>query len=245
MEAGALSERFTAVHFTHTSAEDTAEVGAAGATACLCPTTERDLADGVGAAQTIADAGAHLSLGSDSHAVIDHFAEMRATDLDQRLVTGERGLHSSAELLRAATGEGHRSIGWPEAGAIAPGAIGDLVTVSLDGVRLAGVDAEAPSTPPCSQRRRPTSAASSPPGARWCATVRTRRLTLRLSCVRRSRGVDMSAFVIDNIGLLATNDPELGDGPLGMVRTWRLVFEDGRVAAVDRAGVGRRRRLRR
>ena len=46
----------------------------------------------------------------------------------------------------------------------------------------------------------------------------------------------MSAFVIDDIGLLATNDPELGDGPLGLVRNAALVFEDGRVATVERAG---------
>ena len=47
----------------------------------------------------------------------------------------------------------------------------------------------------------------------------------------------MSAFVIDNIGLLVTNDPELGEGPLGMVRDAAIVFEDGRVSAVDRSGV--------
>ncbi len=140
-EAGALNERFTAVHFTHSSEGDRADLGSAGATACLCPTTERDLGDGVGAARAIADAGASLSLGSDSHAAIDHFAEMRATELDQRLVTGERGLHSSSELLGAATLDGHRSIGWPEAGTIAPGSFCDLVTVSLDGVRLAGAGA--------------------------------------------------------------------------------------------------------
>jgi formiminoglutamate deiminase len=136
--AGALNERFTAVHFTHSSERDRAELGSAGATVCLCPTTERDLGDGVGAARAIADAGASLSLGSDSHAVIDHFVEMSATELDQRLVTGERGLHSSSELLGAATLGGHHSIGWPEAGTIAPGSLCDLVTVSLDGVRLAG-----------------------------------------------------------------------------------------------------------
>ncbi len=141
-EAGALSERFSAVHFTHTSAEDVGALGDAGATACLCPTTERDLGDGVGSARAFADAGAHVALGSDSHAVIDHFSEMRATELDQRLVTEERGLHSSSELLCAATGDGHRSIGWPEAGVIAPGAICDLVSVSLDSVRVAGANAE-------------------------------------------------------------------------------------------------------
>ena len=46
----------------------------------------------------------------------------------------------------------------------------------------------------------------------------------------------MSAFAIDNIGFLVTNDPELGDGPLGVLKDAALVFEDGRVAALDRAG---------
>jgi imidazolonepropionase len=47
----------------------------------------------------------------------------------------------------------------------------------------------------------------------------------------------MSALVIDDIGLLVTNDPELGEGPLGIVRDVALVVEDGRVAAIERAGV--------
>jgi formiminoglutamate deiminase len=137
-ECGAMSERFAAIHFTHASGPDVRLLGSAGAACCLCPTTERDLADGVGAARQFADAGAILALGSDSHAVIDPFEEMRALELDQRLTTNERGLHSAIELLRAATVGGHRAIGWAEAGQIAVGAIADLVTVGLDGVRLAG-----------------------------------------------------------------------------------------------------------
>jgi cytosine/adenosine deaminase-related metal-dependent hydrolase len=66
---------------------------------------------------------------------------MRAIELDQRLATGERGHHTAAELLRAATRDGHAALGWGDAGAIAPGAPADLVTVGLDGVRLAGVTA--------------------------------------------------------------------------------------------------------
>ena len=46
----------------------------------------------------------------------------------------------------------------------------------------------------------------------------------------------MSALVIDGIGLLVTNEPELGEGPLGAVRDAALVVEDGRVAAVEPAG---------
>ncbi|MQA76358.1 MAG: formimidoylglutamate deiminase [Solirubrobacterales bacterium] len=141
-DAGAVSEAFTAVHFTHVTDDDVALLGAANGRCCLCPTTERDLADGVGRGRAIADAGARLALGSDSHAVIDGFEEMRAVELDQRLATGERGHHAAAELLRAGCEHGHASIGWPEAGRIAPGAIADLVTVGLDGVGLAGATDE-------------------------------------------------------------------------------------------------------
>ncbi len=109
-------------------------------TVCLCPTTERDLADGVGPARRLADAGAGLSLGSDSNALIDPFEEARAVELGQRLVTGERGIHAPEELLLAATADGHACLGWPEAGRIEVGAPADLVTVGLDRVGLAGTD---------------------------------------------------------------------------------------------------------
>jgi formiminoglutamate deiminase len=141
-EAGALSERFTAVHATHLDEGDFALLGGRRCGVCLCPTTERDLADGVGPARRLAVAGSRLCLGTDAHAVIDVFEEARAVELDERLASGVRGSHSSAELLRAATAAGTDSIGWPECGRIEPGALADLVTVGLDGVRLAGTSAE-------------------------------------------------------------------------------------------------------
>jgi formiminoglutamate deiminase len=139
--AGALSESFTAVHLTHPERGDVRRIGASGATCCLCPTTERDLADGIVEAERLRLAGIELALGSDSHAVIDLFEEARAVELDERLVSGQRGLRTPAELLRASTESGHACLGWPEAGRIAPGAVADLVTVGLGSVRLAGADA--------------------------------------------------------------------------------------------------------
>ena len=138
-DAGAVSERFTAIHATHVSNEDVARLGGAGATVCLCPTTERDLGDGIGAARLLADAGAGLALGSDSHAVIDVLEEARAMELDQRLGSGERGRHGTAELLAAATAGGYASLGLHDGGRIAEGALADLATIALDSVRLAGV----------------------------------------------------------------------------------------------------------
>jgi formiminoglutamate deiminase len=139
-DAGALAGLFTAVHATHLTGADVALLGGSGATCCLCPTTERDLADGIGPARKLRDAGAGLAVGSDSQAAIDLFEEARAIELDERLASGVRGLHPAAELLSAATSEGHAALGWPDAGRIEPGALADLATVSLEGVRMAGTD---------------------------------------------------------------------------------------------------------
>ena len=149
-ESGFLSGRTSAVHATHLTEVDTGLLGSSATYACLCPTTERDLADGIGPSVALRDAGSPLTLGSDSHAVIDLFEEMRAIELDERLATQRRGTWSSEELLSAATADGHRSLGFPDAGRIEPGARADLVTVRLDSVRTAATGAapKPPSSPP-------------------------------------------------------------------------------------------------
>jgi len=139
---GALEERFTAVHATHLTDRDIALLGAHHNTICMCPTTERDLADGIGPALALRDAGAWLAVGSDSHAVIDLFEEARAIELDGRLASRERGQHDTVSLLAAATHQGHESLGWADAGRIAEGSLADLVTVRLDTVRTAGAGAD-------------------------------------------------------------------------------------------------------
>ena len=139
-EHGALGPRSTAVHATHLTGADVADLGRSGTYACLCPTTERDLADGIGPAAELAAAGSPLTLGSDSHAVIDLFEEARAVELDERLRSLRRGNFDGAALLRAATVDGHASLGWPEAGRIAAGAPADLVSIRLDTARTAGID---------------------------------------------------------------------------------------------------------
>lgn len=135
---GVLGPRTTGVHNTHLTDEDIALIGGSATGTCMCPTTERDLADGIGPAPALQRAGSPLSLGSDSHAVIDLFEEARAMELNERLRTRTRGHWTAAALLRAATADGHAALGWPEAGAIECGALADFVTVALDSVRTAG-----------------------------------------------------------------------------------------------------------
>jgi formiminoglutamate deiminase len=135
---GLLGARTTAVHATHLSRDDITALGRSGTTACFCPTTERDLADGIGPAQALLDAGAPLALGSDQHAIIDLLEEARALELHERLESGRRGRFDQRQLLDALTGAGHASLGWPELGRLVVGAPADLVAVRLDSVRTAG-----------------------------------------------------------------------------------------------------------
>jgi formiminoglutamate deiminase len=130
----------TAVHATHVTADDLDLLDSHGCVVCLCPTTERDLADGIGPARTMAERGIPLVLGSDSHAVIDLFEEARAVELDERLASGTRGGLPPAALLAALTEDGTEALGWPDAGRLEAGALADFVTVDMDSVRLAGAD---------------------------------------------------------------------------------------------------------
>ncbi len=137
-DAGLLSPDFTAVHATHLDADDVAALARSGSTIAMCPTTERDLGDGIGPSREFVESQTPIALGSDSHAVIDMFDEARAVELHERLRSQERGVHSAAELLDMATVNGHRCLGWSDAGAIAVGNRADLVTVDLNSVRTAG-----------------------------------------------------------------------------------------------------------
>ncbi|HXR42668.1 MAG TPA: amidohydrolase family protein, partial [Acidothermaceae bacterium] len=131
------------VHATHLADGDIALLARSSSGVCLCPTTERDLADGIGPAGALAAAGIPLTLGSDSHAVIDLFEEMRATEMGERLATHQRANFTAAALLESATVAGHRALGWPDAGEIAPGNRADLVAVDLQSARTAACGASA------------------------------------------------------------------------------------------------------
>lgn len=137
-EAGALGPDTTAVHATHLHPADLNLLGTSGTSISLCPTTERDLADGIGPARRLLSAGAPLTLGSDQNAVIDLFEEARGAEMDERLVSHERGRFTPAELVTALSAAGHRALGWSDAGRIEPGARADLVAVRLDTVRTVG-----------------------------------------------------------------------------------------------------------
>jgi formiminoglutamate deiminase len=137
-EHGVLGPGTTAVHAVHLTDDDVGTLAATGTGVCACPSTEADLADGIGPFRRLADAGVPLCLGSDQHVRGDLLGEARALEEHQRLVSGERGRFTPAELVTALTAAGHRALGWPDAGRIAVGQRADLVAVRPDSVRTAG-----------------------------------------------------------------------------------------------------------
>jgi len=129
-EHGVLSARTTAVHGTHLTASDVDILATTCTGVCFCPSTEADLADGIGPAARLRDAQVTLSLGSDQHVRADLLAEGRDLEMHQRLATGRRGVFDPVEMMNALTG--HAALGWPDAGRLEVGARADLVAVSLD-----------------------------------------------------------------------------------------------------------------
>jgi cytosine/adenosine deaminase-related metal-dependent hydrolase len=139
---GVLGAATTAVHATHLTAQDIALLGGSRTTVCACPSTEADLADGIGPFGALRDGGSPLAVGSDQHVSTDLLAEARLVESHERLARGERGRFPPAELVDVLTAAGQACLGRPDAGRIAPGQRADLVAVRLDAPRTAGAAPE-------------------------------------------------------------------------------------------------------
>ena len=168
-DEGVLSSRFTGVHAVHITPEEIAQLGDARAQVCACPTTERNLGDGVVPADALLKAGVAISLGTDSHAQIDLLEDARELEYHLRLRRLERNVLApdadeaedgsgsnvvlnngaartsslAARLFECATRAGARSVG-ARAGEFAEGGAADFFTVDLEDPTVAGAHTEDP-----------------------------------------------------------------------------------------------------
>ena len=126
----------TAVHCTHSQEDDLGRFLETGATVCVTPLTEANLADGI-PPTLLARPGAALSLGSDSNLRVDFTEEMRLLEYGQRLRAGKRGIFLdgsgsvASRLFDIATRGGARSLG-VRAGEIETGGAADFLTLNLE-----------------------------------------------------------------------------------------------------------------
>lgn len=146
-DTGLLGPRLTGVHAIHLEAREIDLFAKRGAQVCACPSTERNLGDGIIPADVLMQAGVSVSLGSDSQAHIDLLEEARQLEGHLRLARVRRNVLTpaggslGARLLQCATVDGARSLGL-NTGALAPGTPADFFTVSRDVPALAGVPDE-------------------------------------------------------------------------------------------------------
>ncbi len=153
-EHGLIDARTTAVHAVHVTNEEIDALARAGAMVCACPTTERNLGDGIVPADEMFERGVRIALGTDSHVEIDLLEDARALEYNLRLKRLERNVLApraetmrdeeeaqlsslAARLFKCATTDGARSIGAPS-GEITQGAAADFFTVDLDDPSIAG-----------------------------------------------------------------------------------------------------------
>jgi len=146
---GILDGRFTAVHAIHLDEREIEALGGAGASVCACPTTERNLGDGIVPARELEEAGASICFGTDSQVEIAPLQDARCLEYHLRLARLRRavlapvdgGISALADrLLESATRAGARSLGLEAKGRIAPGADADLVSIDLDDPSICGAD---------------------------------------------------------------------------------------------------------
>jgi formimidoylglutamate deiminase len=142
---GLLSNRMTLVHAIHTAADEVEAIADAGAIICACPTTERNLGDGIIDARSAIERGILFCFGSDSQANINLFEDARELDYHLRLkrqrrvlLDGIDGEDLSSRLFRYATQGGANSLGL-SSGALDAGRPADFFTIDLNDVSIAGV----------------------------------------------------------------------------------------------------------
>lgn len=144
---GMLTPRTTLVHAIHLAQAEFDQVAAAQSTICSCPTTERNLGDGIFPADVAARLGIHVAYGTDSQAQIDILEDARQNEYHLRLIHRERGILDrignqdiAARLLHSATADGYRALGIA-GGSLAPGEPADFFSADLDDLALLGADA--------------------------------------------------------------------------------------------------------
>jgi formiminoglutamate deiminase len=121
-DQGMLGPRFVAVHATHLAPHEAELLGRAQSYACLCPSTERDLGDGLCDVAALRNAGALLCTGIDSHVITDPIEELRSIETHERLRTLARITFSPSDrapaeaLWQAGSIHGARAVGFDDAG---------------------------------------------------------------------------------------------------------------------------------
>ena len=147
-QRGLLSAKTTLVHAIHVTDMEIDALAEADAVICSCPTTERNLGDGIIDAAKAAERGIRFAFGSDSQAQIDPLEDARELEYHLRLQIEKRaaldeirGQNVSQRLLHYAAAGGAESLGF-DGGVLGMGRPADFFAIDLDDASVAGNSAE-------------------------------------------------------------------------------------------------------
>lgn len=147
LEEFEVDEHWCLVHATHMDDEECAALAASGAVACLCPSTEGNLGDGLFPLEKYLQSGGRIAIGSDSHITINPFEELRWLEYGQRLAAQKRNVaavreaHTGRSLFERAVIGGSLAGGVVD-GRLQAGANADLVVLDDDSPMLVGHDSD-------------------------------------------------------------------------------------------------------
>jgi len=143
-QLGLMTHDFTAIHAIHLQDSEIERMGRGKITVGACPTTERNLGDGILAADELIDAGVSIAFGTDSHTQTDALenareleSNLRLRHLQRAVLDGRQGEALPALLFDFATRAGARSL-HVEVGALEVGKFADFFTVDLADSSIAG-----------------------------------------------------------------------------------------------------------
>ena len=143
-EMGLLTPEFTAIHAIHLQPGEIARMGRGKITVGACPTTERNLGDGILCADELIDAGVSIAFGTDSHTQTDALenareleSNLRLKHLQRAVLDGRSGESLPALLFDFATRGGARSL-QVDAGVFESGRAADFFTVGASDCSIAG-----------------------------------------------------------------------------------------------------------
>ncbi len=141
---GLLSAKTTLVHAIHITDWEMDALAETDTVICSCPTTERNLGDGIIDAAKAAAGGIRFAFGSDSQAQIDPLEDARELEYHLRLQIQQRVVldeidnrNLSQRLFQYATRGGAEALGF-DSGVLKTGRPADFFVIDLDDVSIAG-----------------------------------------------------------------------------------------------------------
>ena len=147
-EHGLLDEHTTLIHAVHISEDEVRSLAQSGATVCACPTTERNLGDGIVRARDMAEQNIPFACGTDSQTQINLLEDARELEYHLRLQQEKRllldhisGVQLAARVFSYASRGGAKAVG-ANSGSLAAGEWADCFTVDLDDAAIAGASQE-------------------------------------------------------------------------------------------------------